>query len=240
LLQLKPPTPTPSKFSTPAPVQSPTPDPAPALQYSQRIVCGRTTPYQDTRGNNWVVSSPYIVGGASSYSTNNAIEGTIDDPIYQKQNWKNTDLAFQIPVNVGVYNVVLHFAEPLFNEPSKRVFSISVEGQQVRSSLDIYQAVGGKLTAHTVETQIEVLDGIWNIVLGKNNENPCISGIDAVSLASPVSPSPIPIPVPVTTPMAAPIEVPTPSPVNTPTEAAVKSPTPAPVPASVFSLRIVW
>lgn len=48
-----------------------------------------------------------------------------------------------------------------------RKFSVTAEGQQIVSSLDTYQASGGKFQAFVVQTEVDVQDLNLNIVLVK-------------------------------------------------------------------------
>jgi Malectin domain len=148
-------------------------------------LCGRNTKYIDTQGNNWVASSPYIVDGASPLSVSNAIDGTFDDPIHQTQNWKNDDLLLDIDVTPGPYDVILHFAEIYWGAPHSRVVSVRVEGQEVESNFDIFQATGGKFRAVFNGKEVYVSDGLLKNELGQIVEKPTIAGIEVYFLLDP-------------------------------------------------------
>jgi galactose oxidase len=174
------PTPAPSlpPVPTPAPVPSAPPD------FSLRIACGQQI-YEDTNGNNWVGSTPYLVRPAQVFTVTNPISGTVEDPIYQTENWRNGDLEYEIAVNPGPYEVVLHFAELWHQGPNRRVFSVTVEGQEVSPALDLYQVTGGRFIAHVIKKEVYVADGIMNIKLGQIVENPSLAGIEVHFLRNP-------------------------------------------------------
>lgn len=136
--------------------------------------------------NVWVSSTPYLASSAQKYQVTNAIDNTDDDPIYQTENWKDGDLLFEIKeILPGPYEVTLHFAEIYWNVANARVFRVTVEGQEVASNLDIYQAAGGRYKAYNISKEVYVSDGILNIELGKIIENPSIAGIEVHFLRDP-------------------------------------------------------
>jgi len=98
------------------------------------------------------------------------IAGTTDDTLYQTERYGDS-VTYQIPVSEsGTYEVTLKFAEIYFGVQSgnadggmgDRVFSATIEGQQVLSNYDIYQQVGA-LTATEKTITVEVTDGTVDI-----------------------------------------------------------------------------
>jgi len=53
-----------------------------------------------------------------------------DDILYQTERFA-TNLTYQIPVENGLYDVRLHFAEIFFNSENLRVFDVAIEGVDV-------------------------------------------------------------------------------------------------------------
>jgi len=77
-------------------------------------------------------------------STVVAIANTDDDALYQSERWwEGGTGAYKFTVPNGRYNVELKFAETYENSfRGSRVFDVKVEGQLVRTGLDIYSTVG--------------------------------------------------------------------------------------------------
>lgn len=117
----------------------------------------------------------YFTGGGT-YSTNNAIANTTDDPIYQSERWGN--FTYHIPVSTnGTYQITLQFAETFFTQAGRRVFSMSVEGNPAVTNLDIFTQAGGANTAYDVTVPVTVSDGFVDISVTVGVDNPKLSGI---------------------------------------------------------------
>jgi len=66
--------------------------------------------YTDTLGRVWTSDTPYLVVNGNVYtSTSQPIEGTIEDALFQSERWG--EMAYEIPIGVGEYEVRLYFAE---------------------------------------------------------------------------------------------------------------------------------
>jgi len=211
-----PPTPT---LPTPAPAPTPTPPtpaptPTPPLTNQEPIYinCGGPR-FHD--GNRVWGADQYFVGG-SVFSTSAPISGTNIPLIYQSERWASR-VVYQIPVQVGTYDVILHFAEIYVGAFGSgiRVFDVRIEGTLAFDDVDIYDATGAKNTAHIrTKFNVQVSDGVLTIELETGMQNPKISAIAVVPAGLAPFPSPVEVPTP---PPIAPILLPTPPPVATPT-----------------------
>ncbi|MGM0718181.1 MAG: malectin domain-containing carbohydrate-binding protein, partial [Halobacteriota archaeon] len=124
--------------------------------------------------------------GGSPYDTTEAIDGTEDDPIYQTERYGN--FSYDVPLEDGTYDVTLHFAElyqgtsedtnPEADQTGERLFDVTVEGDPVLSSYDIYAETGGSLTAVQETTTAEVTDGELNIEFSTVEDNAKLSAIE--------------------------------------------------------------
>src|SRR4029453_6688622 len=85
-----------------------------------------------------------FVGGLS-FSTTHSVTGTSDPALYQTVRYAPT-LTYNIPVVNGTYTVTLYFAEIYFNASGQRMFDVSIEGQTVLQTFDIW-AVAGQFAA---------------------------------------------------------------------------------------------
>ncbi len=94
------------------------------------------------------------------------VAGTDVDQLYQTYLSAATDLAatgYNIPLTNGSYLVRMHFVENYFDgQPGQRVFSGTMEGQQILNNLDIYNEVGYR-TAIVKDFTTSVLDDVLNI-----------------------------------------------------------------------------
>jgi hypothetical protein len=107
----------------------------------------------------------YYADSSAVFASSAPIAGTSDDALYQTERYSlHGRLRYAVPVNNGVYSVVLHFAELYWTQPGQRVFNIGVEGNTVRTNYDIVAKVG-PLTATTETYQVTVTDGVLNLDL---------------------------------------------------------------------------
>ncbi|MGB5941590.1 MAG: malectin domain-containing carbohydrate-binding protein [Leeuwenhoekiella sp.] len=120
---------------------------------------GRTT-YKGNEFN----GDTYSSGGATA-RTSSAIRGTTDSSIYQSERYSSADkgsFTYDIPVNNGTYDIVLHFAEIYWSVPGQRIFNVFAEGNLIVHNYDIVAAVG-KRTADRKTYTVEVTDGKLNL-----------------------------------------------------------------------------
>jgi len=183
------PEPTPTATSTPTPIPTatfaPTPTPTntpipPPTPYLQRVNCGGTR-YTDSQGQEWAADQAWdgswgYMNGAAKSSTV-AVNGTVDDPLYQC--WRENPVEYRFAVPNDTYWVTLRFAEFEVSKSTDRVMRITIEGALVEERFSIYGLVG-KYTALDREYQVTVSDGVLNIQFAKNGgkKNPVVSAIE--------------------------------------------------------------
>jgi hypothetical protein len=114
--------------------------------------------YTDGMGN--VYGADQYFSGGYIYAGSTAIDGTVDDPLYESERFGN--FSYALPLANGDYTVVLKFAEIYWDQSGKRVFDVLVEGQLAIGSLDIFALVG-KNRAYDVSFPVSVTDGVLNI-----------------------------------------------------------------------------
>jgi N-acetylneuraminic acid mutarotase len=137
--------------------------------------------------------SPYVntaAAGNKTASTSAAINlshpslpaGT-PASLLQTERWDRgggAEMQWSFPVAPGSYEVRLYFAEIYFTSPGQRVFSVSIEGNEVLPQYDIVADVGsftGVMKSFTVTA-----DATVDILFSHVVENPKISGIEIVDL----------------------------------------------------------
>ncbi len=150
------------------------------------INCGVASFFTDFQGNGWVGDmipeySFFNVGVPGQVSA--AINGTFEDIIYQTERWEpeseKGNMTYEIPVEPGSYQVILHFAEVFLRGQyvGSRVFNVSLEGEVAYPFVDIYAEAGG-FTALTKEATTTVKDGNLTIDFTRIVQNPKINGIE--------------------------------------------------------------
>jgi len=148
--------------------------------YQQGVNAGGSS-YTNANGDVFAPDRAYGVGsfgylGASSTRTTKAsIDGTDDDPLYQALRQGMTGYRFDVPD--GTYSVDLRFAEIVAKKAGARVFSVSIEGQPVVSSLDVYREAG-RNAALDRTFEVEVTDGHLDIAFtAQRGDQPIVSAI---------------------------------------------------------------
>ena len=100
--------------------------------------------------------------------TNLGNDSDVDDILFQTERF-GPELAYEIPVADGLYDVNLLFAEIFFDDANERVFDISIEGVLVADNFDIF---GTRMNAFTpgdfasldeLFSGIQVTDGFLSI-----------------------------------------------------------------------------
>jgi chitodextrinase len=142
--------------------------------------------YTDVNGDVWATDYGYNTGRTSS--TTVSINGTLDDPLFQRNRWdldSAPELIYSFDVPNGNYTVSLYFAETYSGAAvvGGRVFDILMEEQLVQDNLDIYSEAGIN-TALVKSYPVSVIDGQLNIEFLHNIENPSLSAIKIVNSVS--------------------------------------------------------
>lgn len=107
----------------------------------------------------------YFTGGGTYGDGSTNIKGTVDDELYFTE--RNGIFSYEIPVETGDYEVILHFAELYWTAPGQRLFNVDIESTTY-TSVDIFELAGGKSKAFTLETPVIVSDGHLSISLSDN------------------------------------------------------------------------
>jgi len=125
--------------------------------------------YVDTHGDTWLPDQAFQAGswgylGASTVvTTNRAISGTDDDPLYQ--NLRRSMFAYRFDgLAPGVYQVELRFAELRRIRPNTRLFDVILENTLVLPAHDIALEVGS-FAADDHSFFVQVTDGTLDVRL---------------------------------------------------------------------------
>ena len=118
----------------------------------------------------------------SVFSTTAAIDGTVDDALYQSERFGRRGLFYDIPVAPGDYQVTLRFAEIYHTEPGRRVFDAKIEGKlnPKLDDVDLVKLVG-PLAAYDVTVPVTVgADGKLDIDITASVDNAKVNAIKVV------------------------------------------------------------
>jgi enterochelin esterase-like enzyme len=169
---------------------SPTPAAAAesAKKFVLRVDCGSFDPYTDKFGNIWAADQELETGktwgavyGSALDRPDVGITGTDLVRIYETERYSMDAYKFTIPN--GKYTVRLHFAETFdgITDAEGRVFSISVQGQEVLKDLDLYKTVGPLKPLVKEYKGVSVENGQLVIGFTPSIENPQICGIEVLA-----------------------------------------------------------
>ena len=127
-------------------------------------------------GDDW--SAGYGTSIGSVGSTTDPISGTQTPELYQT--WREAPgLRYDLPVPPGVYELNLHFVEPVHTAAGQRSMTIWVgSGPPDTIGLDPFAAAGGKNTAHVETYQVTVVDGLLELTLIGFVGDAILSGIE--------------------------------------------------------------
>jgi len=160
----------------------------PAKKLVLRVDCGASDWYKDKFGNVWAADQEFEAGktwGAVYGSTLDregvGITGTDIPRIYETERYSVESYKFTVPN--GKYTVRLHFAETFegITGPGERVFSVSVQGQEVLKDLDLFKTVGPLKPLVKEYKGVPVENGLLVIGFTPNVENPQICGIEILA-----------------------------------------------------------
>jgi enterochelin esterase-like enzyme len=156
-----------------------------AGKFEIRVDCGAFEPYKDKFGNIWAADQELEAGkdwGANYGTTVDrlgvGVTGTDIAAIYETERYSMDSYKFKVPN--GKYTVRLHFAETYegIMGPGERVFSVSVQDQEVLKDLDLFKTVGALKPLVKEYKGVSVENGQLVIGFTPNVENPQICGIE--------------------------------------------------------------
>ncbi|MBN1155238.1 PKD domain-containing protein [candidate division KSB1 bacterium] len=148
----------------------------------------------DVFGKTWLADQDYINGGygyigGRTFSTTDPIANTTLDPIYQSEHYGMSEYRIDCPNQD--YMITLHFAEIFHTANDRRIMTVTIEGRQVLSNLDIFDEVAHDAAlVYTFSTKalgIQISDNVLNIGFSSTADAAKISGIE-VSTDAPIGP----------------------------------------------------
>jgi hypothetical protein len=150
-----------------------------------RIIAGYDRKYIDHHGHTWLPDRYFEGGGQPRTPFRQFIARTSDPILYQ--NGRIGLTAYNIPLKAGIYEMRLHFVEPVYGPgletgggENSRAFDILLNGKLLIDGLDIVSDAGGALIADVrVFKDIQPgSDGILRLGFHARREQPIISAIE--------------------------------------------------------------
>ena len=108
------------------------------------------TQITDAQGTVWM---PNTCTGTALYTN----PGTYPSPIYNQAAYTaaaGTPITCTFQLTPGLYTLLFHLIEPIFNTAQRRVFSVYANGSPVLTGVDIYQRAGGAEYPYDVQGAI--------------------------------------------------------------------------------------
>lgn len=112
--------------------------------------------------------------GGTANTTTDPINGVTEDTLYQNERYGT--FKYEVPVTNGNYSVKLHFVEMYQEAAGDRLFSVSVEGEPVLQSVDLFSVVGHDTAMEVIVPLVMVADESLTIDLTSQIDNAQISG----------------------------------------------------------------
>ena len=140
--------------------------------------------------NIWYEPNRFVTG-AEPYSTTDSVAGANSSVITTEG--YGEDITIDIPLSNQWVSVDLSFAEMYQTELGQRAFSVSIEGDEVLTNVDVFGEVGHDVLWQPGPYVVRVTDGSLNIRLTSTIDNATISAVLVTKADEPVASSSAPV-----------------------------------------------
>lgn len=127
-------------------------------------------------GTTWTADQHFTSGKSVKGSRKLQVDATDADAIFTSVR-QGKQFGYDIPVESGTYDVMLHFVDARTKKAGKRLFDVQAEGAPVLSNLDIVAEVGRRV-ALTKMLRLDVADGTLNLNFSRIKGAAIVSAID--------------------------------------------------------------
>lgn len=166
----------------------------------KRMTVGSTA-LTDSTGRAWSPREGFSGGSHHEPAFLNDVKGTTDDDLYRPEYWGMSGWRFKVAD--GTYKVTLKLREAHWNGAGKRVFSVTSEGSNALTNVDIYKEAGFT-TALDKSFTTTVTDGELTLAFKATADQPIVSAIRVTPMtASTPTPTPTSTQAPTPTPTQA-------------------------------------
>ena len=116
----------------------------------------------------------FWMGDINTYPGSLDIIGTEEDEIFRSERKGLVTYKFKLPK--GLYKVIFMFSENINNSVGEGIFNIHAENKLIHNNIDLINLVG-KNTAHNLESEVEVNDGVLDIYFEESIDSAFVNGI---------------------------------------------------------------
>lgn len=134
----------------------------------------------------------FFTGGHTDQFGGATVSGTPDDALYNHARSKHS--AYRVPVSNGDYTVLLQLSETYFTGANRRVFDVSIEGNQIVDDLDLFVSAPGKHNAYDRVFDVTVTDGVLDMDFSASVNNPLLNAFVIVERRSVSNPNAVALP----------------------------------------------
>lgn len=162
----------------------PAPPAPPAALSGIKIAAGFTAPtFLDAAGATWL-GDRYFTGGVAFSRADGQILRTFDQTLYQTG--RRGSFSYAIPLQQGVYELHLHFAEvfypPTVGADAQRTFAVSINGVLALGGVDIAKDAGGTFIANerVFKDVFPGRDGMLRLDFSPDRREALVNGIEVL------------------------------------------------------------
>ncbi|MBP6671835.1 MAG: family 16 glycosylhydrolase, partial [Bacteroidetes bacterium] len=152
------------------------------LTFPVKVNCGGGAFQDFIAEKEWGPNAEYGRMDGNLYANNGTAAGTSNPEIYKTE--VNGLVRYRFRVPNGTYSVTLMMAENFFTTAGKRIFSVSIQGEQIVNELDLYATAGKGVQVNRIFNEVKVTDGLLEVHFSAQVDNPLVNGIMIVPAAA--------------------------------------------------------
>jgi gamma-glutamyltranspeptidase/glutathione hydrolase len=156
--------------------------------YAYRVNVGGPA-YTDKAGLRWLADTGFVGGTSATSGRQDA--GAADPTIFNDERWGMTAYTAPVP-RAGSYQVTLYFAENYHPAIGERVFSVTAEGEDVVTNLDLAKTAGFA-KAYTISKSVATTGTTLHLAFSSTSDFATVSAIQVTATggvaSSPVVPT---------------------------------------------------
>lgn len=152
------------------------------LTFPVKVNCGGASFQEFLAEKEWGPSAEYGRMDGNLFANNGTASGGSNPEIYKTE--VNGLVRYRFRVPNGTYSVTLMMSENFFTAAGKRIFSVSIQGEQVVSLLDLFATAGKGVQVNRIFDEVKVSDGLLEIHFTAQVDNPLVNGIVIVPAAA--------------------------------------------------------
>lgn len=145
------------------------------LTFPVKVNCGGAAFQDFLAEKEWGPAAEYGRMDGSLFTNTGTAAGSSNPEIFKTE--VNGLVRYRFRVPNGTYSVTLMMAENFFSASGKRIFSVSIQGEQVINKIDLFATAGKGVQDNRTFDGIKVTDGLLEIHFTAQVDNPLVNGI---------------------------------------------------------------